>query len=107
MISAKEARELWNASDAKVEKFLLKTVEPAIVKAAKDGNREVKIHIGCHSHKTPYNILDLDTNVLAKLQNLGYTAGIEWIDAAYVPRGLQNEIGEGPLHRNYGYFIRW
>jgi hypothetical protein len=107
MISANEAKELYYASGAEVEDFLTKTIEPAVIKAAKGGKRQATIDIGCQRASMPYEIKSLDSNVLAKLRNLGYTAGIQWIDDAYVPRGLQDDSGKGTLHRNYGYVIKW
>jgi hypothetical protein len=105
MISAKEAKELYDQSGAEVEFFLTKTVEPAVIKAARSGKQKVNIDIGCQRANTPYEIKPFHNNVLAKLRNLGYTAGIEWIEDAFVPRGLQD--GNCTLYRNYGYVIKW
>lgn len=109
MITAKEARQIYDESGAEVNNFLKYKVEIHIVSAAKSGKREVVIHIGTTG---PYEYVDqkitpLEWAILDKLKELGYTAKIENYGDSYVPRGLADDDGDGPSHRNYGFMISW
>ncbi len=109
MITAKEARQVYDESGAEVNNFLKYKVEIHIVSAAKSGKREVVIHIGTTG---PFEYVDqkitpLEWAILDKLKELGYTAKIENYGDSYVPRGLADDDGDGPSHRNYGIHIGW
>jgi hypothetical protein len=109
MITAKEARQIYDESGAEVNNFLKYKVEIHIVSAAKSGKREVVIHIGTTG---PFEYVDqkitpLERAILDKLVDLGYTAKIENYGDSYVPRGLADDDGDGPSHINYGFIIGW
>lgn len=109
MITAKEAKELYDESGHEVEQFLKYTVEPEVTKAAKGGKREVMIYLGSippfsYAHST---ITPLQTAVINKLKELGYLAEIKAYGEKYVPRGLADDDGNGPQHQNYGIQIWW
>jgi hypothetical protein len=109
MITAKEAKQLYDESDAKIEQFLKNSVEKRVADAAKSGNRFIFIFLGTLG---PYEYIDqkptpLDKAVVKKLQELGYHANFDINGPRYVPRGLADDEGNGPSHQNYGIKIAW
>lgn len=109
MITAKEAKELYDKSGQEVADYLKYTVEKEVVKAAEGGKRQTIIHL---KSLEPYRHLDqvitpLQKAVVAKLKELGYHAEIKLYGDSYVPRGLADDDGEGPSHQNYGIHIGW
>jgi hypothetical protein len=109
MITAKEAKELYDKSGQEVADYLKHTVEKEVVKAAEGGKRNTIIHLGS---KGPYEYLDsmvtpLQKTVVWKLKELGYHADIKLYGDSYVPRGLADDDGNGPSHQNYGIHIGW
>jgi hypothetical protein len=109
MITAKEAKQLYDESGAEVDHFLKHTAEINVVSAAKSGKRKVEILIGTTG---PFEYVDqkitpLEKAIITKLKELGYTAKIENYGDSYVPRGLADDDGNGPSHRNYGFIIGW
>ncbi len=109
MITAKEAKQLYDESGAEVALYLKSNVEFEVTNAAKSGKRHVEILIGTTG---PYEYVDqkitpLEKAVITKLKELGYTAKIENYGDKYVPRGLADDDGNGPSHRNYGFIIGW
>lgn len=109
MLTAKEAKQLYDDSGAEVENLLTYKIEPEVKKSAMSGKRKVEILI---STVGPYEYVDqkitpLQKAAIAKLKQLGYTAMIEIYGEAYVPRGLATDDGNGPKHTNYGFIIGW
>ena len=108
MISAKEAKALYDESGAEVVTYLKTVIEPVVKKAAKAGNRKCFIHIGS---KVTYQPIPTPTPVEAgairDLKTLGYTVATGLVGSPYVPGGLQDDDGNGPEHQNYGIFIGW
>lgn len=109
MITAKEAKELYDKSGQEVADYLKYTVEKEVVKAAEGGKRQVTIHLGSLE---PFCYLDgvitpLQKAVEWKLKELGYRAEIKLYGDKYVPRGLADDDGNGPKHQNYGIQISW
>lgn len=109
MITAKEAKELYDQSGAEVTDFLERNVESKVSFAAKSGKRFVFIHLGSIG---PYEHVDqkitpLQQAVAEKLQELGYRARIVLDGDKYVPPGLANDDGGGPMHQNYGIQVGW
>lgn len=108
MISAKQAKELYDQSGAEVEKFLKHNVEQKIKDAAGSGKRHVFICQGSivsYSHPT---MTPLEKGVMDALTELGYKVSFtKHTDHTYVPRGLADDNGNGPEHQNYGFNIGW
>jgi hypothetical protein len=109
MITAKEAKELYDQSGQEVADYLKYTVENEVVKAAEGGKRNTIIHLGS---KELFDHLDqlitpLQKAVVDKLKELGYRAEIKLYGDHYVPRGLADDDGKGPKHQNYGIHIGW
>ncbi len=109
MITAKEAKELYDQSGAEVTDFLERNVESKVSYAAKSGKRLVFIHLGS---KGMFDHLDqlitpLQKAVVEKLLELGYRARIVLDGEKYVPPGLADDDGNGPSHQNYGIQISW
>jgi hypothetical protein len=109
MITAKEAKQLYDQSEQEVADYLSHHVEGYVRSAAESGKRQVQIHIDTTG---PFEYLDqkitpFEKAVIDKLKTLGYTAKIENYGDSYVPRGLADDDGNGPSHRNYGFIIGW
>jgi hypothetical protein len=109
MITAQEAKALYDQSGAEVDAFLKYHADEQIKFAAKDGKRTIFIHCGskeCYLTECKPN--PVEKGAIAKLTELGYVA--QWIPRhgeSYVPRGLADDAGEGPSYRNYGIQINW
>lgn len=109
MITAKEAKELYDKSGQEVAEYLKHTVEKEVVKAAEGGKRTTTIHLGCLE---PFRYLEQEITPLHKavewkLKELGYRTQIAVYGERYVPRGLADDDGNGPKHQNYGIHIVW
>ena len=109
MISAKEAKELYDKSGHEVEDYLKYNLEKRIIDAANSGKRYIFIQINCienwkqlHHVTTP-----LHNAVCTRLKELGYIATITKYGDSYVPKGLADDDGNGPLYTNYGFKISW
>jgi hypothetical protein len=109
MITAKEAKELYDQSGQEVADYLKYSVEEKVRKAAEGGKRDTIIHLGTQG---PYDYLEsvttpLQRAVVEKLKELGYHTEIKLYGDWYVPRGLADDDGNGPKHINYGIHIGW
>ena len=109
MITAKEAKELYDKSGQEVADYLKYTVEKEVVKAAEGGKRQTIIGL---KSLEPYRHLDqvitpLQKAVVDQLKMLGYRAEIKLYGDHYVPAGLADDDGKGPSHQNYGIHISW
>jgi hypothetical protein len=109
MITAKEAKELYDKSGQEVADYLKYTVEKEVIKAAEGGKRQATILL---DNLEPFRHLDqvitpLQKAVVARLKELGYGAEIRLYGDKYVPRGLADDDGKGPSHQNYGIHINW
>jgi hypothetical protein len=109
MITAKEAKELYDQSGQEVEDFLKFNVEKEVVKSAEGGKRQVFIHLGSvkQFEYLDRTITPLQQAVADKLKTLGYRADIKLDGDKYVPRGLADDNGNGPTIQNYGIQISW
>lgn len=109
MITAAEAKTLYDQSGVEVDKYLRNNIEIEIKVAASSGNRTVFHFIGTRDVDTcPPRPDPLQTRIIEKLRALGYT--VQWIDSdseSYVPLGLADDDGEGPSYTNYGIQIAW
>lgn len=106
MISAKEAKALYDASGAESD-AMLATLEPYIVAAAKEGKLNCFILIDCIEVLKTITVTPLQHQVLDKLHKLGFRVSISKHGNSYVPRGLADDDGNSPKHQNYGYCIGW
>ena len=109
MITAREAKELYDQSGQEITDYLKYTVEKEVVKAANGGKRQTIIHL---SNLDTFRHLDqvitpLQKAVVEKLKELGYRADIKLYGDPYIPRALADDGGRGPLHRNYGIHLEW
>ena len=109
MLTAQEAKVLYDQSGAEVDEFLKYTVEKEVTNAAKGGKRTVTILLGSLEplRHLDQEVTPLNKAVVAKLKELGYIAHIERYGESYVPRGLADDDGRGPSHTNYGIRIGW
>ena len=109
MITAKEAKQLYDQSGAEVEQFLKSEVEKKVADAASRGKRFTFICLGTIG---PYEYVEhkltpLNWAVVERLAELGYHARVTLDGDKYVPRGLADDDGNGPSHQNYGIQIGW
>ena len=108
MITAAQAKNLYDESGVEVDSYLNRTIAPEIEKAAKAGKRGVFIQVGS---EPPYGSkalqAPLHTSTMMKLTELGYKVNWGADGAPYVPRGLADDYGEGPAYTNVGIHISW
>ena len=109
MITANEAKQLYDESGHEVEQFLKNEVEKKVTDAAKGGKRHVFIHMGAVNQfeYLDRTITPLQQAVADKLKTLGYRADFKLDGDKYVPRGLADDDGNGPKIQNYGIQISW
>jgi hypothetical protein len=109
MINAKEAKALYDKSDQEVADYLKNKVEPVVIKAATLGKRKVFILLGStqFSSEMRDEITPVRRSVVEALEELGYVVSIAQDGESYVPRGLADDDGDGPLYTNYGFHIGW
>lgn len=109
MITAAEAKTLYDQSDVEVDKYLRNKIEIEIKVAASCGYRTVFHFIGARDIFThPPRPDPLQTRIIEKQRALGYT--VQWLDSdgeSYVPLGLADDDDEGPSYTNYGIQIAW
>jgi hypothetical protein len=110
MITANEAKKLYEKSGQEVEDFLTYKVEGEVIKAANGGKRQTCIFLDSLNifDHLDQKITPLQKAVVDKLKGLGYSAAIKQYGERYVPRGLADDDGKGPSpHQNYGIIISW
>ena len=109
MITAAQAKNLYDESGAEVDSYLNKTIAPKIEKAAKAGKRNVFIDVGAEQAYGSTKALKepLHTSTMMKLAELGYKVSWGADGDPYVPRGLADDYGEGPKYTNMGIHISW
>ena len=108
MISASEAKALYDDSGAEVDEYLRYKIEPEVKAAATQGARKVFHYLGSRNVFTHPQPDPLHLHIIEKLRELGYAA--LWMDSegeSYVPRGLADDNGNGPQYQNYGILISW
>lgn len=109
MLTAKEAKQLYDESGAEVELFLKNEVEKPVADAAKGGKRFVFIYLGSvqfYEHAQD-KLTPLNKAVVERLVELGYRARVVHDGEPYVPRALADDDGNGPKIQNYGIQIGW
>lgn len=107
MITAKEARTLYDASDAEA-KGLMKSFESRIIEAAKSGKRWIVITMGSSPTTQNPQPDSVEKRAMELLNELGYVS--RWVAQdgdVYIPYGLMDDYGNGPKHVNYGIHISW
>ena len=109
MITAKEAKVLYDKSGQEVADYLKYTVEKEVVRAAEGGKRQTIIHLKSlvYYQHLDQVITPLQKAVVDQLKELGYRAEIKHYGNPYVPAGLADDDGKGPSHQNYGIHISW
>lgn len=110
MITAGELRKVVETSQRQVDETLAK-IEPKLVEAAEAGEREY----ACYREvpwdaKSSYCAPEptrLQQKLVDALKSFGYSAKVEMHGDAYVPRGLADDDGNGPMHQNHVLVVRW
>lgn len=108
MITAKEARSLYDHAGAEVKAYLAK-IEPVICKAAKDGNLFVVLYVDGLWEAVQYQsrMTPIQERVKAELETLGFRVTYGKVGDGYIPRGLMNDDGEGPTYYNICLTVGW
>lgn len=116
MITAKEALELTRVSETHIAKCM-NVLDQNIREAAKDGIRVFRT-----SNTTAFggeslggslgpcekiSVTPFQQRVIDALQKNGFSARMEIYGERYVPRGLADDDGNGPIYQNYALTIRW
>lgn len=108
MINAKAAKELYDKSGAEVDAYLKNNLEKAVMDAAKAGSRSLFHFLGSEEVFKNVTPTPIQKQIMNKLIELGYTVKFSSKDGdVYVPRGLADDNGKGPLYQNYGLEIGW
>lgn len=107
MLTAKEAKELYDRSGAEVNDYLERKIGPQIQKAAESGKRTVFHLIDCEETWKTIEMTPFQRQIHDKLTELGYHVRFGRDGDPYVPRGLADDDGNGPRHTNCGFTIGW
>lgn len=109
MITAKEAKQLYDKSDAEAEQFLSTKVEPKVIEAATQGKRCTYVFIDATDpwKRIEGEITNVHRRVIDMLIDLGYVVTLCYYGDKYVPRGLADDAGNGPEYQNYGIRVCW
>jgi hypothetical protein len=105
-ITAAQARDITHKSLG-LALSQIKPIEQLIKAAAENGESSVVYHIGAvrMGQGIPEN--PITTNTVRILRNAGFHADLRCETQSYVPKGLQDDSGNGPAHVNYGIYISW
>jgi hypothetical protein len=110
MITAKEAKEIQLASEANIQKYLTK-VEVQIKECAELGlNRVALYNEGLYSSfpcGVPINTTPLQNRLITELQHVGFKAVFLKDGPSYIPKGLADDDGNGPIHNNWCVVVSW
>lgn len=108
MISAKEARDLYEQTNLNIEKYLAKDIEPFIVKAIEHGKCQCFILVAsapCYMNITPNTF---HRAVMEELKKLNYTVKFRSYGDKYIPSGIADDYsGNGQNYLNHGFEISW
>jgi hypothetical protein len=108
MISAKEALEIYNNSLYTLQRYLEDNFHSKIRQAAMDGKREYILYLGANEIYCGVPKLDvLQCKAITELGKLGFNVQYGFYGEEYVPRGLADDDGTGPIHRNFGIKVTW
>lgn len=112
MITAAEASQLVLESKTNVDLYI-RQIEPNVADLAKSGSRIYTCYVtGLWNafdiwEANSQNFTPIQKAVVAKLKSLGYVVVLGTDGAAYVPRGLQDDDGNGPEKINVCLIIKW
>ena len=105
MISAAEARALYDRVGEESKKMLdainFHVTTVAVTK---------RITFFLLSAEETYRHIEptqVQSRVMAELKELGFGVEFGQDGEPYVPRGLVGADGDGPIHINYGFHIKW
>lgn len=113
MITAKEANEItFSAERIRRQKIhaMLEKYEQLITAAANEGKSSISVHVGSvpsHSARNYENTDLLLAGAVDELQVHGFATSFHPSGEGYVPRGLQDDNGDGPVYINMMLVIEW
>jgi hypothetical protein len=111
MITAAQARENVKMSNATLQKYFEK-IDRMIEKASCEGKTYVALYgldelSGSILSYAKIEVTRLQQRIIDELKSIGYSASVVFDGDAYVPRGLQNDDGEGPEYLNVVIHVSW
>jgi imidazole glycerol phosphate synthase subunit HisF len=108
MITAKETRSLYDHSSAEVKAYLAK-IDPVIREAAKDGKQFVVLYVDGLWEAVQYQsrMTPIQASVKTELETLGFRVTYGKVGDGYIPRGLMNDDGKGPIYYNTCLTVGW
>lgn len=111
MITANEAVQLYDASGAEAEAYLATNFDKQVRICVEGGKRTYFHFIGSDEVRffdERKHISPLLSQVMDRLKGHGFNVKFV-LDKShqYVPRGLSDDDGNGPVHANYGIQISW
>ena len=108
MLTAAEAKALYDDSGVEVAKYLQYKIEPEIKAAATSGKRRLFHFVGSRDVFMQSRPDPLQTRIIEKLREFGYT--VQWVETKgenYGSRGLADDTSNGPSCVYYGIVITW
>ena len=111
MITAARAKENVILSKANLQKYFEK-IDGFIEKASLAGKSSVELCGILELTELKLEYMDLKATplqqrIIDELVSIGYNASVIRSGASYVPIGVQDDDGEGPVYINYAILVRW
>ena len=108
MINAKEAKELYEQSSAGAKAYLAK-IDPLIREAATYGEQRVALYVEGLWEAEQYQsrMTPIQRRVKEELEYLGFVVTYQKNGGGYVPRGLADDDGNGPIYYDYVLVVGW
>lgn len=108
-ISARDAHARANQSEVAAQKWL-KLIEPLIIKAADANEFSIMHHLDTIDVSFGARLPDLEPKIkgaVSMLREMGYNVTYAVYGDRFVPRGLQDDDGNGPMYQSIGLKISW
>lgn len=113
MITAKEARALYDKSGAEIQDYLTHNIEKQIIGCSEGGKKYYIHYLGAEQWTCP-NPSRLIQGVIDELKRLGYVIQYGFYGEKYVPCTLagdddddDDDNDDGSMYQNYGITIGW
>ena len=108
MLTAQEAKKIALNTEKVVDDKILNDFMPRIKTCAEKGEFSCFIDMGAIPfYEVIPDLSALETRVVEKLKSLGYQVDYSKEGSSYVPRGLQDDNGDGTQYQNFGFTINW
>lgn len=113
-ITPAEARELVTTSEQNVARYLKRASEE-IRKAAEAGKRSIDFYMNDSNERLAFEVSSwnkprpstLQQLIIDNIRKKGFGCEFKASGEQYVPRGLADDDGNGPMHQNWNIVISW